>query len=225
MRFWYSWHNVIISTNKTYLSEWVWLLNVGSYPFASLRAVCDQTCCTDTHEDSQNCCCSKLHLRFMGGKCVYLIPESSLLIYTTQQRLNTLLMLCDRNLEAKAAYVVWWSMFGTSENMYTACVTGFMVHRCRWELNSIYNVYFQLETPISIRICYMILETKHVYRRSMKSFINHIIQESIKFTFWSWNKWSLLNIEHWTLNKTLYYYVLIFVPLDMSSLRCKLNHH
>lgn len=135
---------------------------MGSIPFASLWAVCDQTGCTDTHEDSKNCCCSKLHLQFVAGKCVYLLPEFSLLIYTTQQRLKTLLMLCNRNLGTKMAYVVWWSMFGTSKNIYTASVTGLLVHRCGSELNSGYIVYFWLATSIFIRICYMILETKQI---------------------------------------------------------------
>lgn len=134
---------------------------MGSYPFASLWTVCDQTGCTDTHEDGQNCCCSKLHLQFVAGKCVYLLPKSSL-IYATQQRLNTWLMLCNRNLEAKMAYVVRWSMFRTSANIYTASVTGFMVHRCGSELNFVYNVYFWLALPIFVRVCYMILETKQM---------------------------------------------------------------
>jgi hypothetical protein len=133
---------------------------MGSIPFASLWAVCDQTGCTDTHEDRQNCCCSKLHLQFVAGKCVDLLTASSLLIYTAQQRLETLLMLYSRNLSAKMAYGVWWSVFGTSENIYTASVTGLMVHRCGSKLNSVYIVYFRLATPISIRICYMILEMK-----------------------------------------------------------------
>ena len=114
-----------------------------------------------------------------GWKMCDLLPESSLLIYSTQQRLNTWLMLCNRNLEAKMVYVVQWSMFGTSENIYTASVTGFMVHRCGSELNFVYNVYFWLASPIFIRICYMILETKHTCREELYD-INYNLHHSRK---------------------------------------------